>query len=175
MAIEPISAEIGPWHWVLRPRRLKEFVGIDPAMPAVPVARWIAFRPQAGRQAAVADRLRSVFIAGTDLPLFHVDVHRDEVIVKLALWQKSLPDRTELETLQVRYHGRTAPFSEIARRFGYRRSAMHDEGAVLILAGPRVRHADIGTARLIDVAPTLLRIAGVDDSSGLDGRVLDVF
>ena len=175
MAIEPISAEIGLLHWVLRPGRLKEFVGIDQAVPAVPVARWIAFRPPADQQAAVADRFRSVRIAGTDLPLFQIDVHRDEVIVKLALWRKTLPGREELDSLQVRCNGHTVPFVEIAQRFGRRRSAMHAENAVLILAGLGVRRADIGAARLIDIAPTLLKAAGINALNGLDGRVLDVF
>jgi hypothetical protein len=175
MAVEPSSPEIGPWHWVLRPVQLKEFVGMDPTISAVPVARWIAFRPPADQQATIADRFRSVRVAGMDLPLFTVDVHRGEVIVKLALRRKTLLHREELESLQVRYNGRTVPFTEIAQRFGRRRSAMHTENAILIVAGPGVRHADIGTARLIDIAPTLLKAAGINASNDLDGRVLDVF
>ena len=79
---EPVSAEIGPWHYVLRPARLKELVGLDQATPAVPVARWIALRPSDVDDAA--NRLRAVRIDGTDLPLFQIYVHRGEVIVKLA-------------------------------------------------------------------------------------------
>ena len=52
---------------------------------------------------------------------------------------------------------------------------MHAENAVLILAGPGIRHADIGNARLIDIAPTLLKAAKVNAFDALDGRVLDVF
>jgi predicted AlkP superfamily phosphohydrolase/phosphomutase len=80
-----------------------------------------------------------------------------------------------LDSLQVRCNGHTVPFVEIAQRFGRRRSAMHAENAVLILAGPGVRRADIGAARLIDIAPTLLKAAGINALNGLDGRVLDVF
>jgi hypothetical protein len=175
MAIEPISAEIGLWHWVLRPRKIQTFVGIDEAIPAVPVARWVAFRPPPDQQRTFADRLRSVRIAHTDLPLFQIDEHRDEVIVKLAIWRKDLPTLKELESLQVQYNDRTIPFTQIAQRLGRRRSAMHAEIGVLILAGPGVRHDDIGAARLIDIAPTLLKAAGLSTSTGLDGRVLRVF
>ena len=51
MEIEPISPEIGPWHWVLRPGRLKEFVGIEPTTPTVPVSDgWLVVRPPSGQQ-----------------------------------------------------------------------------------------------------------------------------
>jgi Type I phosphodiesterase / nucleotide pyrophosphatase len=175
MAIEPTSAEIGPWHWVLRPGQIKKLVGIDdPRIRAVPVARWIAFWPPHDQLATVAARLRNVVVKQTGLPLFQVDVHRDEVIVKFALWRQDMPGREELESLQIQYNNLVIPFTEIAQRFGRRRSAMHAEDGVLILAGPSVRHADIGTARLIDVAPTILRATGLT-LAGLDGRVLNVF
>jgi arylsulfatase A-like enzyme len=200
MAAEEVSTEIGQWHYVLRPGKLKEFVDVDPAMPAAPVARWIAFRPPAEQIDQIADRFREVRIDGTDLPLFQIDVHRGEVIVKLALWRKDL-DRIakprsgqgappsalggvavpnvhaheSLESLQVRFRDRALPFTSIAQRFGRRRSAMHAEDGVLIVAGPGIKHGALDRARLIDVAPTLLHAAGIDGSHGLDGAVLDVF
>jgi predicted AlkP superfamily phosphohydrolase/phosphomutase len=176
MEIEPISPEIGPWHWALRPGELKGFVGIESETPMVPVSDgWIVARPPNDQLATIADHFRSVRVAGTELPLFHIDVHRDEINVKLELRRENLPDPGELESLQVQYNDRTVPFTDIAQRSGRRRSAMHAENAVLILAGPGIRHADIGTARLIDIAPTLLKAASIDDSNGLDGQVLDVF
>jgi predicted AlkP superfamily phosphohydrolase/phosphomutase len=80
-----------------------------------------------------------------------------------------------LESLQVRFRDRALPFTSIAQRFGRRRSAMHAEGGVLIVAGPGIKHGALDRARLIDVAPTLLHAAGIDGSHGLDGAVLDVF
>lgn len=183
MGAEEVSTEIGPWHYVLRPNRLKELVGINPNIPAVPVARWIAFRPPVDQQSAIAERLRSIGIAGTGLPLFQVYAHRDEVIVKLALYRDSLPnDLQNLEQLQARYQDRTVPFTTLAQRFGRRRSAMHAEDGILILHGPGIRRGVmIGQAHPVNVAPTLLRAClptaalAEQASIGLDSPSLDVF
>jgi arylsulfatase A-like enzyme len=87
-----------------------------------------------------------------------------------------------LESLKIRYRDRVEPFTWLADRFGRRRSAMHAEAAVLIVAGPGIRHADLGRVNLIDIAPTLLRAAGIDwqktdagESCRLHGAVLDLF
>lgn len=176
MAAEPHSTEIGPSHYILRPARLKELVELDPATPAVPVARWIALRPTAEQIDDIANRLRAVRIDGTDQPLFQVHLYRDEIIVKLALYRESLPGREELETLKIQYRDRTFPFTWLAERFGRRRSAMHAEEGILVLAGRGIRHADLGRCNLVDVAPTLLHATGLNPTScGQEGRVLDVF
>jgi arylsulfatase A-like enzyme len=175
MAPEPVSTEIGPWHFVLKPARLKELTDLDPSTPAVPVARWIALRPPEDQIKNVADRLGAVRVDGIDLPLFQVHLHRDEVIVKLALYRESL-GLDELESLKIRYRDRVEPFTWLAEKFGRRRSAMHAEEAIFVVAGPGIRHADLGHHDLVDVAPTLLRAAGIDNlSRRLDGAVLDVF
>ena len=165
MAAEPVSTEIGPWHYVLRPARLKELLNLDPSMPAMPVARWIALRPPTPQATRVAENLRSVRIAGTDLPLFQIDEHRGEVIVKLALRRETLPVKDaavkdDLDSLSVCFQDRTVPFTWLAERFGRRRSAMHAEEGVFILAGSaasgtpisRLRY-DLGRYRKL---PTLL-------------------
>ncbi len=175
MAAEEISTEIGPWHFILQPGTIKEFVGLDASMPAVPVARWIAFRPPAEKFQEVATRLSEVRLEGTNVPLFQIDLHRGEVILKLALWRDVLRGREELESLRVSYGDRTIPFTELARRFGRRRSAMHAEDGILILAGDGIRHGRLDRARLIDVALTLLKGIGIDRTDGLEGTVLDVF
>jgi predicted AlkP superfamily phosphohydrolase/phosphomutase len=177
MAIEAESAEIGLWHWVLLPGQLKKLIGIDPGIPVVPVADgWLAVRPPTGQKIGVADRIRRIRVTETGLPLFRVIEHRDEIVVRLALWKKDLPGCEELGSLEIQYNGCTFRFSDIAQPVGRRRSAMHAENAVLMLAGPGIRSGvDIGTARLIDIAPTLLKVAGLDALSALDGRVLDVF
>jgi hypothetical protein len=177
MAPEPISAEIGLWHYVLKPNALREFVGLDSSVVASPVARWIAFRPPADRLQEVADRFRAVFNRATGQPLFQIDVHRDEVIVKLALVRGEIGIESEdLDQLEVRFEDRVAPFSAITRRFGRRRSAMHAESAALVLNGPGIkRGAVIEGARVTDVAPTLLKAAGRPVPEGLDGCALDVF
>ena len=123
----------------------------------------------------VAARLRAVRIDSTDLSLFQIHLHRDEIIVKLAIYRESLPGRDELESLKIQYRDRTLPFTWLVEKFGRRRSAMHAEEGIFILAGPGIRHGDLGRHDLVDVAPTLLHAAGINDSlRGLDGRVLDI-
>jgi hypothetical protein len=176
MAAEPVSTEIGPSHYILRPARLKELIELDVATPAVPIARWIALRPAPKQIDDVANRFRAVRIDGTDQPLFQIHQHRGEVIVKLALYRESLAGTEELETLKIRYGDRTLPFTWLAERFGRRRSAMHAEEGIFVLAGPGIRHANLGRHDLVDVAPTLLHAAGLAETlSGMEGRVLDVF
>jgi hypothetical protein len=174
MAAEEPSVEIGPWHYILRPNQLKEFVGIDACIPAVPIARWIALRPPAGQVDDVARRFERVRVDGTELPLFQVYMHRGEVIVKLALRRETSP--SNLESIVARFDDRTAPFTALTQRFGRRRSAMHARDGVLMVQGSGIRRGSvIEGAQLIDIAPTVLKLAGVETSGGLDGRVLDVF
>jgi hypothetical protein len=124
---------------------------------------------------AVTDRFRRILISGTKYPLFETEVYRDEVIAKLALYRERLPAREELGSLQVQYEDTVVPFAQIAQRLGPRRSAMHAEDAVLMIAGPGVRHCDIGTAKLVDIAPTLLQSVGFLPPNDLQGHALDIF
>jgi len=176
MAIEPVSAEIGPWHYVMRPNKLKEFVGLPESMPANPVARWIALRPGEDRLNETADTFRKVTIEPTGQPLFQVYIHRDEVIVKLALTRAQNGHLNDLNELSIRFGQRVAPFTQIAQRFGRRRSAMHAEDAVMILHGPGIRCGmTLDRCGIADITPTLLHAAGLAVPAGLDGQVLPVF
>ena len=174
MAAEPVSAEIGPAHWVMRPNALRSFVGLDEAIVAAPVARWIAFQTPANRMDEVAGKFEAVKIDGTDAPLFQVYRHRDEVIVKLALIRGGPVE--DMGAIKVRYGEKVVPFTDVAQKFGRRRSAMHAADAVMVLNGPGIKKGfTVEGARVTDVMPTLLKAVGLRVPEGLDGRVLDVF
>ncbi len=178
MAPEPVSAEMGAWHYLIRASRVRELAGLDERLEPCPVARWVAFRPvDAVSSASVAERLRRIEVLETGLPLFRVYEHRDEVVIKLALDNEVPRYATgDLESLTVRIGGQTVPFTEIARRFGRQRSAMHAADGILVLAGPNIRRGSwLPSASVLDVAPTLLRAAGLACDARFDGRLLDVF
>ena len=174
MAAEPVSAEIGPAHWVLRPNALRAFVGLDESIVGIPVARSLAFQTPADRMADVAARSEAVKVDGPDIPLFQVYQHRNEVIVKPALNRGGPVDT--METIRVRYGQKVVPFADVAQKYGRRRQAMHAADAVLVPSGPGIKKGvTLDGARGIDVAPTLLRAAGLPAMDGIDGAALDVF
>jgi hypothetical protein len=178
MAAEPVSTELGPWYYGLRGDRIRQLMGLGPETGPHPVARWLAFRPIApDAVTAVADAFRRIVVVETGLPLFQVYEHGEEVVIKLALYRDT-PRYLEgdLGDLTIRIGERVAAFTDIAQRFGRRRSAMHAADGVLILAGPGIRRGHwLEGATVMDVAPTLLRAAGLAADTPFDGRVLDVF
>jgi hypothetical protein len=180
MEPEPVSAEVGDWRYVIRPRRLEELASLHPALRICPIARWLAIRTTDGAPvpAGTAERLRAITVVETGLPLFQVVEHgEDEVVVKLAL-DRSVPRYRagNLEELRVRGVGAVVPFGELAARFGRPRSAMHAREGILVLAGGAVRSVrEPLEAELVDFAPTVLAAAGIRPPEGLDGRVLPVF
>ncbi len=178
MAPEPVSAEMGPWHFVMCGARIRDLAGLDEALGPYPVARWLVFRPVAAESvASVAEALRQIRVVETDLPLLQVYEHGDEVVIKLAL-NPDVPRYASgaLASLTVRIGETTVPFTDIAQKFGRQRSAMHAADGVFILAGPNIRSGGwLANASVTAVAPTLLREAGLSHDVCFDGQALDVF
>jgi hypothetical protein len=143
-----------------------------------PIARWIAYRPRSGPSLPLgtADRFRRIRVIETGLPLFNVHEHGpDEVIVKFTI-DRSVPRYADgdLASLQVEFEGRRVAFTDIARRAGPRRSAMHAERGLWVLSGPGIRRGvQLPDASVIDVAPTLLKAVGLPPPAECDGRVVD--
>jgi Type I phosphodiesterase / nucleotide pyrophosphatase len=174
--IEPV--ERGDVYWSIQGSRLLQAIGLRDAAIPCPVARWIAFRPPAGRALPpeLAGRLRAVVLEQTGSPLFQVDEHGGDVIVKLDIQQGPDPPRGDVRFSTLRLGERSFAFTEVAKPLGARRSAMHAENGVVVVAGPGIRpDLRIEGATAVDVAPTLLRAAGRPVPNGLDGRALDVF
>jgi predicted AlkP superfamily phosphohydrolase/phosphomutase len=75
-----------------------------------------------------------------------------------------------------RYDSGSAAF-EAQRRFDFSRkplSGSHRPEGILIAHGPSIRPgAEVAGARLVDMAPTILALAGVPPSQAMDGRVLE--
>jgi hypothetical protein len=181
MAPEPLSAEVGPWRYVIRGDRVLDLTGLDSTVEICPVARWIAFRFAADRerQKDIAARMQRILVEQTGLPLFQVHFHQDdEVIVKFNL-QRSIAAyaQGDLEKLTIKYGERVVPFTAVAKRLGRQRSAMHEAEAVLIVRGPGIVAGGPlpSTASLLDFAPTLLHASGLPVPPNLDGAVLDIF
>jgi len=173
MAPEPISSEIGDWRIVLRPERLAQMAGADPSIVGCPVARWLAFRQPRGGDPGALDRisenLRSMTFAGSRRPAFEVWNRPDEVVVRLSLSAAEFTG--DLETSYIELGETRAPLGQIARRWGRTRSAMHDGQGVAVLAGPGVApNGERQLVRLVDIAPTLMTLAGVPVPPHLDGR-----
>ena len=177
---EPDSAEVGPWRYVIDASRLSKLIGLEDRLVGSPVARWIAYRSAAGTSlpADAADRLRSILVAETGLPLFQVHAHGDdEIVVKFSI-DASVPCYQEgnLERLTIQYQGRSVPFTAITRRLGRARSAMHDGRGILLLRGPGIRQgAQLADASVMDIAPTIMHAAELPQPAGVDGKVLEVF
>jgi hypothetical protein len=179
MAAEPETPEHGSRYWSIRGSRVLDLAGGSQGAIPCPVARWIAYRPAPGRRRdpQLAARLRAITVVETGLPLLQVEEHGEEVVVKL-----DLPVNVELyrlrplETLHVRNGHTVVPFRDVARPLGPRRSAMHAESGILVLAGPGIRQGvTLHPSDLVHLAPTLLRAGGRPVPGGLDGRPLDVF
>jgi hypothetical protein len=180
MEPEPVSAEVGDWRYVLRPRRIAELAGLDPALRICPIARWVAIRTSDGSPvpADTAARLRAVTVVETGLPLFQVVEHgHDEVVIKLALDGSVVRYRDgRPEELRVKSIAGLVPFGELTSRFGRPRSAMHAREGVLVLAGGPVDPGEAPLeAELVDFAPTILAAAGITPPDDLEGNVLPVF
>lgn len=179
MAPEPISPEVGRWFYSIRGGLLLKLMGLADRVSAHPVARWVAFRPKAseGLPADLGGRLEGAVVVETGRPLFAVHQHtRDEIAVKLALGA-DVPQYAagELEQLHLSLEGMNIPLTRILDRAARRRSAMHDEEGMLVIAGPGIRPGTVVDARLVDVAPTLFHAAGLVVPDGFEGSVLDAF
>lgn len=180
MQAEPVSNEVGPWRYVIRGSRLQTLVRLPEDIEPCPVARWIAYRPRPGLRLPkdTAERLGKVIVVETGLPLFQVYQHsRDEVIVKFNIHKDVSTYRNgNLEDLHIQYETCQVPFLDVARRLGRQRSAMHAEEGILILSGPNIRRGEfLGTASVLDFAPTILHAVGLPEAAKTDGSVLDVF
>jgi predicted AlkP superfamily phosphohydrolase/phosphomutase len=179
MGAEPNSAEVGRWRYVIRGKALLRMMGRADVL-ARPVARWIAIRPLAGQALPndLAERLREVTVVETSLPLFQVIENSNrEIVIKLNLDRSvALYNSGNLQNLSVRIGSLDAvPFESICRRLGRTRSAMHERDGILIIGGEGIRQLGmIEPSRLIDVAPTLLKAAGLPFAD-CAGKPLDVF
>jgi predicted AlkP superfamily phosphohydrolase/phosphomutase len=173
MAVEPSSSEIGDWRIVLRPQELASMAEADSTVVAVPIARWVSLRQSHGGDprelSRLASTLRSMSFVASGRPALDVWERRDEVIVRLSLSEAEQTD--DLESCPIRVGDRLVPLGRIARRWGRVRSAMHDAHGVAVLAGPGVPPTrERRTVRLVDVAPTLMALAGIPVPQDLDGR-----
>ena len=175
---ESNSAEVGSWFYSIRGSRIHQLLGLDPRIQAHAIARWIAFRPvDADKVRSLTTKLKDLTIVDTGLPVFRVHEHDEEVIIKFALdADVSRYAQGDLEKLTVRIGDRVVPFSEIGRRSSRQRSAMHARDGIFIVAGPGVRAGEwLSEASILDVAPTLLRAAGLAGAAHMDGKPLNVF
>ena len=180
MAAEVPSSEIGKWRYMIDARKLRALAGIGEEVVGVPIARWVAFRREDGGPLGddVARSLASMKVAETGAPLFKTHFHaEDEVVVKLDLQRAHHVDVDDIGTLHVELpDGRVVPIVHVLRRAGRTRSAMHRKEGVLIVKGPSIRSGfEVQGAVVTDVMPTLLRAAGLETPSGLDGKALDLF
>jgi hypothetical protein len=178
MAPEPKSRELGPVYYAIRGDRVAELTGDAGRLRVAAIARWVSYRPLPGRRPPpdVAERLRAITVVESGRPLFNVDRHGDEVVIKLSL-PAEVPCYTDrpLPELRVRFGDRVVPFAWLTRPVGDRRSAMHAERAAFALAGPGIRAgARLPDASLVDVLPTLAAACGLPVPDGLDGSCLDV-
>jgi len=177
MAPEPDSAELGDTRYLLDGRAIAALAGLPPDTVVCPIARWIAYRSLSGHVGEeAASLLKCIVVVETGRPL--LSVHRNgvaEVVVRLSL-PPELPRYREggLDRLTVACGDRRVGFLDVARPAGRVRSAMHDQDAVLVAAGPRIRRGgDAGVGSLEDVLPTVLRAAGLAPPAALDGRALE--
>ena len=125
----------------------------------------------------LAERLGRAIVVETGQPLFAVHEHGpDEIVIKLSL-STDIPEYAagELDRLHLAWDGMEVPVARVLRRAARRRSAMHDEEGVLVVAGPHIRPGTVVDARLVDIAPTLFHAAGLAVPDGLEGSVLDLF
>ena len=180
MAVEPVSPEVGAHAYMIRGTEILRRAQLSPSLRAIPVARWIAFRNHEGEPIGDADvqKLRSIRVIETGLPLFNVEQNGDaEVVIKFHL-SNCVPiyQQGELEQLTIECPSGVVTFLDLARRSSPTRSAMHDGRAVLILNGPGLRRGEwLEGASILDVTPTLLAVAGIEVDFPIDGKVLDVF
>jgi type I phosphodiesterase/nucleotide pyrophosphatase len=182
MAAEPTSREIGRWRYMIDGNQVKTLAGIPEDIVAVPIARWIVFRRRNGTslERSVADALGSITVSETGMPLFRTHSHgEDEVVVKLDISREHYADIQDLGTLHVDIPGRgpgPRPITDLLKRVGLTRSAMHTQEAVFIIRGPGIRRRfEIQGAAILDVMPTILHACGLEVPPGLDGKVLDIF
>jgi hypothetical protein len=179
MQAEPQSAEVGPWRYVIRGAAVGRLVGVDDDVVACPVARWVAMRPRASRSLPtdLTAKLRRI-VTDTGTSLFQVHEHGpDEVILKLDLSADSLRlAGGDLDTLMLRYESRRIRFGELARRLGRTRSAMHAERGIIVLHGDGLRRGVVlPDAQLVDVAPTLLSLSGLQVPTRMRGTILEAW
>jgi hypothetical protein len=176
MEPEPESAEIGETRYLLDGRAIAVLAGLPLDVAVRPIARWIAFRAPTGRlEADTAARLERLHVAETGLPLLAVHPNgASEVVVRLSLSRDVARYRKgDLDRLTVINDDRRVPFLGVVRPAGSARSAMHSQEAVFICRGPCIRSGvDVGRGMLVDILPTMLRVAGLECPPGLDGRVL---
>jgi predicted AlkP superfamily phosphohydrolase/phosphomutase len=180
MAAESPSGEVGRWRYMIDAERLKAIARLDAGIVGVPIARWVVFRreDQGPLDHGIGDKLRSLVVAETGLPLFRTHHHgEDEIIVKLDLDRAHYGSLQDIGTLHVKTPtADIVPIGDLLQRAGPTRSAMHRKEGVILVKGPGIRSDfQVHGAVVTDVMPTLLRACGLAVPPDLDGRVLDLF
>jgi len=176
MAAEPDSTEVGSFRFVLRPESLASFASADASIAGCPIARWVAFRQPDGGDATALARLGATLsgmrLLSNGRPLLEVWDRDDEVVVRLAVAGAAGAQDDDAGAI-VESNGRRTALGQLVRRLGRTRSAMHDGEGVAILAGPGVPRASArDVIRLVDLAPTLLTLAGLPVPPDLEGCAL---
>lgn len=153
----------------LKLERLSEALGVAGAcVPARLGATHILYLERAGDVDRVADLLAEARIEATGDPLFLVRRGDDFVSFLLADRSRALQGEHVVAPF-----GRFA-FDDLFEDRGYSDSGEHHPDGIVILAGHGIRPGvELVDASILDVAPTILALAGLPIPADMDGRVLE--
>lgn len=116
--------------------------------------------------------LKTAYVDAPDRPLFSTQTVENSITVTLSHY-----DETHADSLCYFPRGqRSEPvrFDDLIYSSGESKSGCHDPKGVLLVYGPGVaRGARLGDCNNLDIAPTLLRLLGLQAPEELRGRVLE--
>jgi len=118
----------------------------------------------------VIDLLRELEVEENHQKLINiVRIEEDLKVITVTLNPKSVVDGEA----SVKFHNSRIKIKDLVERAVIPFSSVHDRDGIIIIKGPNIKNGyEIKDASLLDVAPTILAILGLQSDTAVDGKVL---
>lgn len=159
-------------HYLLNTQNLLRLLDLSDEVSATQVSRIDHLLLNSGKTEdliRVADLLRELEVEKGHQKLLNIRIDNDLKIITVTVNPQSVVD---VEAF-VKYRKARVKIKDLVERAKIPYSAVHDRDGIIIIKGPNIKNGyEIKDASLLDVAPTILAILGLQSDTAVDGKVL---
>ena len=159
-------------HYLLNTQNLLRLLDLSDEVSATQVSRIDHLLLNSGKMEdliRVADLLRELEVEKGQQKLLNIRIDNDLKIITVTVNPQSVVD---VEAF-VKYRKARVKIKDLVERAKIPYSAVHDRDGIIIIKGPNIKNGyEIKDASLLDVAPTILAILGLQPDTAVDGKVL---